>query len=100
MNKSSGNLLIRLISLLLFCSIAISHAQENSATGDAMAQANNPLANFTALNFHDYYIGELTDTDEDANQVWARFAKPFTLGETNWIMRALSLIHISEPTRQ
>ena len=88
MNKSSGNLLMRLISLLLFCSNAISHAQENSATGDAMAQANNPLANFTALNFHDYYIGELTDTDEDANQVWARFAKPFALGKTSWIMRA------------
>jgi len=88
MNKSRRNCLLEVIFLLLCCTNAISHAQESSATGDAMAQANNPLANFTALNLHGYYIGELTDTDEDANQVWARFAKPFTLGETNWIMRA------------
>ncbi len=52
------------------------------------AQANNPLANFTALNFQDYYIGELTSPDKDANQFWVRYAKPFSLGSTNWIFRA------------
>jgi hypothetical protein len=30
---------------------------------DAAAQANNPLANMTALNFQDYYIGRITDTE-------------------------------------
>ena len=43
--------------------------------GDAAAQANNPLANMTALNFQDYYIGRITDTDEAGNQFWLRFAK-------------------------
>ncbi|WP_157062522.1 hypothetical protein [Pseudoxanthomonas dokdonensis] len=57
--------------------------------GAAAAQANNPLANFTALNFHDYYIGELTaPEDKSANQFWVRFAKPFKIGESNWLLRA------------
>jgi len=34
-------------------------AQEKSASDDA-AQANNPLANMTAFNIQNYYIGELT----------------------------------------
>jgi hypothetical protein len=67
---------------------AVSYAQEYAAPADALAQANNPLANFTAFNVHDYYIGDLTDVGEDANQAWARFAKPFTIGESSWIMRA------------
>ncbi len=52
------------------------------------AQANNPLANMTAFNIHNYYIGDLTGSDEDANQVWLRYAKPFTIGESNWLLRA------------
>jgi len=42
----------------------------------------------TALNLQNYYIGELTESDEDANQFWLRFAKPFSMSKTNWIMRA------------
>ena len=57
-------------------------------TGGSDAQANNPLANFTAFNIHNYYIGDVTETDKDANQAWMRFAKPFTLGDTNWLFRA------------
>ena len=52
------------------------------------AQANNPLANMTAFNIHDYYIGELTESDDDANQMWVRFAKPFSIASTQWLMRA------------
>jgi hypothetical protein len=55
---------------------------------DARAQANNPLANFTAFNVHDYYIGDLTDSNEDANQLWLRYARPLSLGTTRWLMRA------------
>ncbi len=55
--------------------------------GDA-ANANNPLANMTAFNLQNYYIGKLTESDEDANQFWFRFAKPFSLGESNWLLRA------------
>jgi hypothetical protein len=68
-------------------SAGFANAQEQAATSD-VAQANNPLANFTAFNLHNYYIGELTDPDKDANQFWARFARPFSLGQTNWLMRA------------
>ena len=53
-------------------------AQEESA-----AQANNPLANMTALNFHNYYIPKLTDAPSDAylNTTWIRFAKSFAEGK-------------------
>ena len=53
-----------------------------------VSQANNPLANFTAFNVHNYYIGELTGTDKYADQFWMRFARPFSLGQANWLMRA------------
>jgi hypothetical protein len=70
----------------------VAHCAEDKAaapsTGDAAAQANNPLANMTALNFQNYYIGDLSDSDEDANQFWVRFAQPFSIGKTNWLMRA------------
>ncbi|MCG8579698.1 MAG: hypothetical protein MI866_07270 [Bacteroidales bacterium] len=53
-------------------------AQENST-----AQANNPLANMTALNFHNYYIPKLNNAPDDAylNTAWIRFAKPFADGK-------------------
>jgi hypothetical protein len=61
-----------------------------SAQADAndVAQANNPLANVKAFNVHNYYIGELTDTDSSANQFWLRYAMPFAIGESKWLMRA------------
>jgi hypothetical protein len=77
----------------LGAAIALAAIMSGSATGakqagDAAAQANNPLANMTALNFQDYYIGRITDTDADGNQFWVRFAKPFAVAGTNWLMRA------------
>ena len=54
----------------------------------AAAQANNPLANMTAFNIQNYYIGELTESDESANQAWLRFATPVSVADTNWIVRA------------
>ncbi|MGE0624345.1 MAG: hypothetical protein AB7O54_17125 [Pseudomonadales bacterium] len=54
----------------------------------SLTQANNPLANMTAFNIQDYYIGDVTGTDEDANQAWLRFAKPFSISDTNWLLRA------------
>lgn len=54
----------------------------------ATAQANNPLANMTAFNLHNYYIGEMTDTNEDADQFWFRFAKPFSIADSQWLFRA------------
>lgn len=52
------------------------------------AQANNPLANMTAFNIHNYYIGELTESEESANQGFLRIAKPVSIADTNWVVRA------------
>ncbi|MCB0346557.1 MAG: hypothetical protein KDD66_15670 [Bdellovibrionales bacterium] len=57
------------------------------ADGDS-AQANNPIANMTALSFHEYYIGEFTGVDKDGNQFWLRYAQPFSIGESDWLLRA------------
>jgi hypothetical protein len=50
--------------------------------GSGAAQANNPLANMTALNFHNYYMTRLTDAPAGAylNNTWVRFARPFADG--------------------
>lgn len=61
---------------------------------DANAQANNPLAKFTAFNVHNYYIGELSETEKSANQSWLRFAKPFSIGKSDWLMRASLPINV------
>lgn len=69
----------KLLLLTTICLIVIGQAkaQENAA------QANNPLANMTALNFHDYYIPKLTNASGDAylNTTWIRFAKPLAGGK-------------------
>ncbi len=77
------NCLTLILSLMTLLPAA---AQAEEAT-DASAQANNPLANMTAFNLHNYYIGELTGSGENANQFWLRYAKPFSLGG-DWLMRA------------
>ncbi|MEN8140795.1 MAG: hypothetical protein ABFR97_06170 [Thermodesulfobacteriota bacterium] len=56
--------------------------------GSDAAQANNPLANMKAFNLQDYYIGEFTEGDEDANQFWLRYAQPIAIGNSSWLMRA------------
>ena len=63
-------------------------AAPSRAASDAAAQANNPLANMTAFNLQNYYIGRITETDQDGNQFWLRYAQPFQAGGGNWLMRA------------
>ncbi|MEN8117733.1 MAG: hypothetical protein ABFS16_12180 [Bacteroidota bacterium] len=67
--------------VILIIAIGMSMAQEEKS-GSA-AQANNPLANMTALNFHNYYIPKLTDAPDNMylNNAWIRFAKPFSAGK-------------------
>lgn len=72
-------------SLLSLVSQGNVQAQDHSS--DA-AQANNPLANFRALNLQNYYIGEFTSPDKNGNQFWLRYAQPISIGKTNWIFRA------------
>jgi hypothetical protein len=75
---------LELIALLVTFFSAAALAQEEA---DVSAQANNPLANMTAFNLHNYYIGEQTETGESANQFWLRYATPFSFGG-DWLMRA------------
>lgn len=63
-------------------------SSEAPSEADAIAQANNPLANMTAFNVQDYYIGDLSQTGDTANQFWLRFAQPFSLGKRQWLLRA------------
>lgn len=74
-------ILIALMATLM-CGVA------NADGGGDAAQANNPLANTTAFNLQNYYIGELTESEDDANQFWFRYAKPFSVGESSWLLRA------------
>lgn len=69
------------MSLLILLALSVNlSAQEDASSG--AAQANNPLANMTALNFHNYYIPKLTDAPNGAylNNAWVRFARPFVSG--------------------
>ena len=72
-----------IVSALLPAGVAFAQAEP-----DAAAQANNPLANMTAFNIQDYYIGDLSESDKTANQAWMRFATPVSVADTNWIVRA------------
>ena len=51
------------------------------------AQANNPLAQTTSLNFQTQYTGSITGTDGDANSVLLRYAVPFSAFGGEWISR-------------
>ena len=84
----AAEILSRLAAGILFAVALTGPASGAEGGGDAAAQANNPLANMTALNFQDYYIGRITETDQDGNQFWVRFAKPFEVAGTSWLMRA------------
>lgn len=76
-----------LLTLLLSLSCVGIHAQ-TATEAAAAAQANNPLADMKAFNIQNYYIGEVTGPVDDGNQLWFRYAQPFSLGETDWLMRA------------
>lgn len=77
--------LTRIASLIL---ALLPVAVPASAQDEAAAQANNPLANTTALNFQTLYSGELTGIDRDANQFFIRYAQPFSAFGGRWLMRA------------
>ena len=81
---------IRVFFCTVICSASLCFSSHSIAAdnADAVAQAKNPLANMTAFNLQNYYIGKLTGSDESANQFWLRYAKPFSLGSGDWLMRA------------
>lgn len=96
LNEVTSRALSSLLAMVLVCLASSAWAEQ--AGGDVAAQANNPLANMKAFNLQNYYMGELTESDDSANQFWLRYAQPFSIGESNWLMRA-SLPINSFPTR-
>lgn len=68
--------------------LSVSEPALSQDSSNASAQANNPLASMTAFNMQDYYVGELTESGDYSNQFWFRYAQPFTLGESDWLLRA------------
>ena len=87
MKKSATRYSLGLIFVSLMFAAAPVIAQDKPAVSDE-ARANNPLANMKAFNLQNYYIGELTETEEDANQFWFRFASPFSIFGGDWLLRA------------
>jgi len=66
--------------MMCLCISGFLHAQDKPASE---AQANNPLANTTAINFQNNYVMTLTNAPDEAytNTTWVRFAKPFASGK-------------------
>jgi hypothetical protein len=75
--------MVRKTVQLMFMIMVLSFLPEGQVLAqdhdNAAAQANNPLANMTAFNLQNYYIGDLTKSDKTANQFWFRYAKPFSV---------------------
>ncbi len=77
------------VSLFVFCQYSIFSQEEGAKdASQSAAQANNPLANMTALNFHNYYVPKVNNAPGDTymNNTWVRFAKPFVDGK--FLLRA------------
>ena len=83
-NPILSMLAVFLVTSVTFCDLASAQAPSE----DEMKQANNPLASFKTLNFHNYYVPEVSGTDESANTFWVRYAQPVSLGSSQWIVRA------------
>ena len=79
---------VRLFCVIIGLSVLLEGQVLAQDQASAAAQANNPLANMTAFNLQNYYIGDLTKSDDTANQFWFRYARPISVADTNWIARA------------
>lgn len=74
--------------LVLLAGMLCTSAKPIFAQSDA-AQANNPLADITAFNIQNYYYGDFTGLDDaTGNQFVLRYAKPISIGESSWLIRA------------
>jgi len=73
----SATLLAVLTSCVLCLMTATSAAAQDAPSEEALAQANNPLANAYAINLQNYYSGSLYGIpDQSTNTFWARAGIP------------------------
>jgi hypothetical protein len=69
-------------SLAPFAAVASTRLNAQAPAGETgapapSAEANNPLAKFQAFNVHDYYVPSISESDQNANTFWSRYAQPF-----------------------
>lgn len=88
---------LRHVAGLLASAFLASGFAATAMAQDTAADANNPLARMQALNLQNYYVGNLTEVDRSANAFFLRYARPVSLGQTDWLMRA-TLPVTSNPT--
>lgn len=73
---------------LIMVAILASSPLRAAPSEEDLKQANNPLAKFSALNFHNYYVAELSGSDDSANTFWVRYATPVKAFGGSWLVRA------------
>lgn len=62
---------------VVFVGAASTPAGAQQSSAEELAQANNPLADMKAFNFHNYYMPKLYGVDDEvANTSWFRYAQP------------------------
>ena len=72
------------LSLVMLTTAAMAEDKADHKASEE-AQANNPLASFTAFNVQNYYVPKLSELDDqNANTFWLRYAQPMG----NWLFRA------------
>ncbi len=74
------------VSLILAIVFAAPLAAQD--TGDAKAQANNPLANIKTVNLQNQYTGNFTGVEKPGNTFYLRGAMPVSIGDSKWLIRA------------
>ncbi len=77
------NNLNKIILVLVITSFGFGQLKaQDDEEANANAQANNPLANMTTFNFHNYYVPKLTDAPAEnyMNTTWLRYASGFADG--------------------
>lgn len=81
-------LLLMVVLCIMLPDVLSAQEQSQDDHAAASAQANNPLANMTALNFQNYYMPVLSGAPSESymNTAWIRFAKPFANGK--FLLRA------------
>jgi hypothetical protein len=81
--------ILSMLAITVLHAVCSVRAETDAAPSADAAQANNPLANMKALNFHNYYIPSYTEPAPDSgNQFWLRYAQPMKIGNTMWLNRA------------
>jgi hypothetical protein len=75
--------IIILAIMLMGVSSILAQGENKTEKSNSAAQANNPLANMTAINLQNYYMPKFSNASGESymNSTWLRFATPFAKGK-------------------